>query len=178
MSGKTCYECGGNLKVVKDQAYKYTECGLENVFLYGVNQYVCEKCHETSVTIPMIEQLHLVIGRGICCQKELLNGAEIRFLRKELHMKAKALAGVMGVAAETLSRWENGGKAISEASDRFLRSLYMLYASEQNNAVLHRDTLKFFSELSSKRQVLPLSTRIELTTADWMGPQPEFCLSQ
>ena len=175
MSIGNCYQCKEKLQVIKGQPYNYKESGLDNVVLHGINQYKCHKCKDTFVSIPQIEFLHLVIGRNICCQEYLLDGAEIKFLRKELHMKAIDLAKVLGITPATISRWENDKKPIGEVQDRFLRSIYMLYASEQAGQVITR-SLQLFSSLPTKRKKLPASSKIELSSVDWMGKlTPEFC---
>ena len=66
---KTCFQCGGELQVNKNKSYHYTESGLDNVILFGINQYKCKACSETFVSIPMMEELHLLLGRELCCKK-------------------------------------------------------------------------------------------------------------
>ena len=78
-----CWKCGNDLSVIKDQPYQYKESGLDFVYLIGILQYKCV-CGETFVEIPRINELHLLIGKNIVCKKELLTGAEVKFLRKEL----------------------------------------------------------------------------------------------
>lgn len=173
---KTCFQCGGKLQVIKNKPYHYTESGLDNTVLYGINQYKCKACGENFVSIPRIEELHLLIGRELCCKKELLTGKEIRFLRKELRIKAKEMAKALGVNPSTISRWENDKEPIGETHDRLMRSLYMLYASERTDKVLHRDVVHIFSNLPIKRKKLRRTTKLELSPPDWMGDTyPEFC---
>jgi DNA-binding transcriptional regulator YiaG len=71
----------------------------------------------------MMEKLHLLLGRELCCKKDLLTGQEAKFIRKELHMKSKEMAQALGVTASTVSRWENDKEPIGETHDRLLRSL-------------------------------------------------------
>jgi len=173
---KTCFQCGGELQVNKNKPYHYTESGLDNVVLFGINQYKCKACSETFVSIPMMEELHLLLGRELCCKKDLLTGKEVKFIRKELHMKAKEMAQALGVTASTVSRWENDKEPIGETHDRLLRSFYMLYASEQTEKVLHRDAMYIFSNLPTKRKRFRKATKLEFSPADWMGDRyPEFC---
>jgi putative zinc finger/helix-turn-helix YgiT family protein len=173
---RTCFQCGGELQTIKDRPYHYTESGLDNVVIFGINQYECKACDEIFVSIPKLEQLHLLLGRELCCKKGLLSGQEIRFLRKEIHMKGKELANALGVTPPTISRWENDREEIGETQDRLLRSLYMLFASEQTAEVLHKDAVRLFSELPRKRKRAKKPTRLEFTPADWMGEQrPQFC---
>lgn len=172
-----CFSCGdGILKEVKGKPYNYTESGLDNVILYGIPQHVCKNCGEKYVSIPNMEGLHLVIGKVICCKKnDLLAPSEIKFLRKELHLKSKDLARTLGVTATTVSRWENGKVPISEAEDRLLRSIYMMFVSDQLEGAVHLDALGLFSELPRKRKVPRKIKKLQLNPSDWMTGDLDFC---
>lgn len=129
-----CYVCGNALEVIKDKPYEYTECGLP-VLLLGITQYRCGSCGEEYAAIPAPEKLHKLIGLEICrSRKALLLPEEIKFLRKELGLKAKDLAASLGVEDATVSRWENGKQQIGEGSDRLLRALYLSCAEETQQA--------------------------------------------
>ena len=172
-----CFQCNSELKIIKNRPYLYTECGLPDVTLIGITQYQCEDCGESYVDIPMIEQLHLVIGKLVSCKKERLTGDEIRFLRKELHMKAKDFADMISITAEHMSRLERGEKNISSTLDKLIRSIYMMYASEDNNTVLHHNVLSIFAKIGGKKTA-PISQRIELNPPDWMSNEPpSFCFA-
>ncbi len=175
---ETCYACGGEMKIFKDKAYHYKESGLSNIIIFGLTQYRCKGCNETYVTIPQVERLHQLIGRDVCCSKGLLEGEEIRFLRKELHMQAKDFAKILSVRPETLSKWENSHNQISPASDKLIRTLYILFISEQTNYVPHKNVLEIISGVPStktkKTAREPLQR--ELNPTQWMGMEHlEFC---
>lgn len=166
---KTCYSCGSNIKVIKDQPYKFAECGL-NVVLYGITQYECPNCKETYAAIPNVSKLHRIIGTHICRErKALLIPGEVKFLRKDLQLKAKELALIMGVTASTVSRWENGKKDIGEAHDRLLRSIYMMYATEQSQHIICEGAIDLFKELPAKRKQIKQEKEISLNPQEWMN---------
>lgn len=170
----TCYSCGEKLKAVKDKPYRYDECGLD-VVLQGIAQYVCESCGESYVSLPHLQDLHRIIGANICQNmKGLLLPEEIRFLRKDLHLKAKDLARTLGVTASAVSRWENGKSVISEAHDRLLRSVYMLYASEQSQQILY-DVITFFQDLPAKRKAIHHRKGMVLNPQEWLSRFGEPC---
>ena len=170
-----CYECGGHLNTIKDKPYKYSESGLD-VSLYGVTQYICESCKEEYVTIPHLQNLHRLIGAHICQNmKGLLLPEEIIFLRKDLHLKAKELACTLGVTPSAVSRWENGKSTISEAHDRLLRSIYMMYASEQSQHMICDGVLSLFQELPSNRKAVHTKKGITLNPQEWLGGLGELC---
>ena len=120
-----CHVCGNPLETIKDQPYEYSECGL-NVTLLDITQYRCQQCGEEFAAIPSPQKLHKVIGIEICRNKKaLLKPAEIVFLRKELRLKAKELARILGVSDSVVSRWENSKAEIGEGNDRLLRSIFL-----------------------------------------------------
>ncbi|HHB75609.1 MAG TPA: helix-turn-helix domain-containing protein [Desulfobulbus sp.] len=172
---KTCYSCGAKITSIKNQPYPFTESGL-NVVLYGVTQYECPVCKETYAAIPNVSKLHRVIGTHICRErKALLTPEEIKFLRKDLHLKAKDLAMIMGVTPATVSRWENGKKEIGEAHDRLLRSLYMMYATEQSKHVICEGVLSLFKGLPTKRKRIKQEKEIALNPQEWMNENFMSC---
>ena len=101
-----CHDCGTDM-VCKTEIYHYKECGLDNVFLEGVDVCACDKCGEKAVRIPCMPDLHKLIAKRIVFQKQPLGGNEIRFLRKNAGLSATRLAELIGVRLETVSRWES-----------------------------------------------------------------------
>jgi putative zinc finger/helix-turn-helix YgiT family protein len=174
-----CYNCkDGVLREVKGRPYNYTESGLDNIVLHGVPQHVCKSCGETYVSIPNMEGLHLTIGKAICCKtNELLIPNEIKFLRKELHLKSKELAKALGVTPTTVSRWESssGKFPIGEAEDRLLRGIYMMFVSDQLQGAVHLDALNLFSELQRKRKVPTKVKKLQFNPSDWLMGELNFC---
>ncbi len=171
---ENCYSCGAKLTVVKDKPYKYDESGLD-VVLHGITQYECESCGESYAALPSVQNLHRAIGLHICeKRKALLRAEEIRFLRKDLHQKAKEFAQYVGVDPSTVSRWEKGKQEISEAHDRFIRSLYMMFASEQATYTLCTAGVGMFRELPARRHEIKEKREIVLNPAEWIN---EVCVA-
>jgi putative transcriptional regulator len=161
-----CWKCDTKLKVIKDKPYHYTECGLDNIYLHGIIQYECSKCRERGAEIPKINELHLLIGGDVVCQKALLTGDEVRFLRKELGMKSKDMAFALSIKPETYSRWENTKKVVSPCHDKNLRLLYVLNASAQEGRILHKSIRKMLRDVAIGPAT---ATRREFTPAEWLG---------
>ena len=164
-----CYTCGQTLEVIKDQPYEYSECGL-NVTLLGITQYRCRSCGEEFVAIPSPQRLHRVIGVEICRNKKaLLKPEEIIFIRKELRLKAKDLARILGVSDSVVSRWENAKSIIGEGNDRLLRSIFLSYAlpcsSEHECSPSMLDVLR---DLPLKRKEIEQPTTIKLNPQEWL----------
>lgn len=118
-----CISCGSEMEC-KVESYEYKESGLNNIVLEGIEVHRCD-CGEKIVSIPAIPELHALLGQMIIKKKTMLNGKEIRFLRKNMGFTAKKLSSFMKVGNEIISRWENGNRNISEPNDRLLRLLYM-----------------------------------------------------
>lgn len=118
----TCIECGFAMKT-KRENYKYDASGLSGVTLLGVEVSRCSRCGEVEVTIQNIEGLHRAIAAALSGKKERLRAEEIRFLRKYLGLSSGDFAQCIGVAPETVSRWEQGRTPMGATADRFLRWL-------------------------------------------------------
>ena len=108
--------------------YHYTESGLQNVWLDGVEMFECD-CGENFAFIPCTQELHKLIAGILLKREDQLSGREIRFLRKYMGMKAKDFANRLGVKNVTVSRWENGEIIPPESIDRLIR---FFYAAEMN----------------------------------------------
>ena len=166
---KLCYSCGSKIKAIKDKPYQFTESGL-NVVLYGITQYQCPQCKESYAAIPNVSRLNRIIGTHICRErKALLTSEEIKFIRKDLHLKAKDLALIMGVTPSTVSRWENGKKDIGEVHDRLLRSIYMMYATEESHHMICEGAIELFKGLPAKRKHIKQKKEISLNPQEWMN---------
>jgi putative zinc finger/helix-turn-helix YgiT family protein len=105
--------------------YHYTESGLPNIWLDGVEIFECD-CGEKFAFIPCIEELHKLIGKTLIGKEDQLSSSEIRFLRKHMMLKSKDFAKELGVQNVTVSRWENGDSQPSEPVDRLIRLVYAI----------------------------------------------------
>lgn len=171
---KKCCQCGGDTEKVRDITYHYVESGLSDVHLHGLVQYRCLKCGEVAVEIPKIKALHRLIARDIICKQEMLSGAEVRFLRKELGMKGKEVAEILAIEPETYSRWENGKQSVAPCHDRQLRLIYILNASEEEGKIIHRN----IRNMLKKMAVLPpSSTKIDVVPQEWIIEANELTFS-
>lgn len=117
-----CVECGAMMKVRKEN-YRYEESGLKHVTLLAVDVARCQRCDNYEISIPHIEDLHRLIARTLIDKTTRFTGEEVRFLRKSLGWSGSDFAKHMGVAEETVSRWENDAAPIGPQADRLLRFL-------------------------------------------------------
>ena len=103
--------------------HHYTESGLLNVWLEGVEIFECE-CGEKFAFIPCPQELHKLIAEILLKKEEQLSGSEIRFLRKHMGLKAKDFAKKIGVRNVTVSRWERDQTIPPKPIDRLIRYFY------------------------------------------------------
>jgi hypothetical protein len=94
---------------VRKENYRYDESGLRHVTLVGVEVARCPRCDNFEISIPNIEELHRLIAKILIDKSTRFTGEEVR-----KHM---------GVAEETVSRWENDAAPIGPQADRLLRFL-------------------------------------------------------
>ena len=104
--------------------YHYEECGLGNIWLrdgYSVEE---DEEYGELVSIHSVNDLHNAIGLYLITNKPELNGDEIRFLRKEMNLSQKNLAGLLGVGETSVRTWESERGKIGSPTDRLLRAFY------------------------------------------------------
>jgi putative zinc finger/helix-turn-helix YgiT family protein len=77
----------------------------------------CSSCGELVFDNAADEQ----IARALREQLGLLSGDQIRKNREDLGFSQRVLAEQLGVAVETISRWETGALTQTRAMDRYLR---------------------------------------------------------
>ena len=124
MKNIKCPSCK-QMRQTHNGEYHYTESGLPNVWLSGVEVFECS-CGEKFALIPCLDGLHKLIGKTLIRKEEQLSGREIRFLRKHMGMMSKDFAKELGVQNVTVSRWENDDSKPSEAVDRLIRLVYAI----------------------------------------------------
>jgi putative transcriptional regulator len=125
-----CHSCGNqNVEVSSGQSYHFRESGLDNVFLLNIGMLHCPDCESDVISIPSPTQLLNCISEAIILSPSLLSGQEVRFLRKNLHLKIDEFARIIGVDRVTVSRWENGHQPVTKSSDRLIRLTYVTMAT-------------------------------------------------
>jgi DNA-binding transcriptional regulator YiaG len=105
------------------ELYHYKDCGLPNVWLDGVERI--DTAYGPGVSIPALEQLHIEIGKAIATAAKQMTGAEVKFLRTELDLSQKTLAGLLDVAENTVRRWEHDEVPIPGPAQRALAGYYL-----------------------------------------------------
>lgn len=168
-----CVNCGKVLRATRPKTYTYRESGLEAVLLTGIRVYVCPGCEGQYPEIPNIVGLHQVIASHLSRKAAPLTGAEFRFLRKEIGLKAKDLAHCLGVTDVSLSRWETDASPINPAADRLLRTLYSLKTMQAGRAIEPQKFVTAFLEDLKRIAKVKAPRPLDLTIpADRMAVVP------
>jgi len=142
---------------IVNNMFHYSSCGLENIWLRNGFE-VKETPYGQAVSIHNLEGLHDAIGLALVCNRPRLNGAEFRFLRKELDLPQTRLATLLGVTEGTIRGWErNRDKPITKAPDRLLRAIY------KNESA--REIVERLAELDQKEALARLE--LEETDSNW-----------
>ena len=124
----------------------YTACGLDDIYLLSGYEVRQTPDGET-VTIKNLDGLHEAIGRFLVNQKKLLNGKEIRFLRRQMDLTQSEMARLFGCDAQQIARYEKNENKMPGPADRLLR---MIYQEHVNRSIQVLELLHAIDELDSK----------------------------
>ncbi|CAN5910717.1 hypothetical protein BH11GEM1_BH11GEM1_08040 [soil metagenome] len=130
-----CDDCGSPVTKERNAVRRYEIGGLAHVELHGVDVTKCAACGREGMAIPRIGQLHRVLAEAFVTQRRMLAHPEIRFLRKHIGLSGVEFAQRMGVARETVSRWETGSYPMGATADRLLRLLVVTHEPTESYAV-------------------------------------------
>lgn len=108
------------------EPYHYTECGLDNVYLYNI-PIINDIEGEEVVCIPKVNKLHKIIAEGIVYKKGLLDAKEIKFLRTQIGFTQEDFAKLLGKKGLSLGRWERGETKIDITTDILIRMIAIKY---------------------------------------------------
>ena len=110
--------------------YHYTECGLDDIYLRS--GYKIERTqYGDGVSISHVDELHDAIGHFLVTQKKILNGKEIRFLRKQMNLTQTELGIRVGVSDQQIARFEKDQGRITKSSDYLLRLSYLQHLKRE-----------------------------------------------
>lgn len=100
-----CSECRGTKFEKAKHEQKYVVDSI--VFRIQSKADRCVKCGTMLVESKAMGVGEL-LAAGWLAENNIVSGASFRFMRKALMFRANELADLFGVAAESISRWENG----------------------------------------------------------------------
>ena len=100
--------------------HHYTECGLDNVYIEGVEP-VIDDAGEKVHRIEKINGLHKAIALSIIDHENSMSGKELRFLRTEIGLTQAELAKLLHREGLTVGRWERGEVPIDDHAEALIR---------------------------------------------------------
>jgi len=129
-----CTNCG-KLAPLDKVNYRYTESGLSNIVLQGIQTSTCPNCGNEDILIPRIEKIHRAIAQALANSPGRLNGEQIRFLRTHLGLTGDKLGSYLHTDRTKISKWERGEDRMGPTTDRLLRLLVAVLDSDIRPAV-------------------------------------------
>ncbi|WP_300727507.1 hypothetical protein [Pseudomonas sp.] len=127
--------------------FHYVACGLSNVWLGNGYTEGISSDGKPIFHIENVKGLHKAIALSLVEKDTLLTGDEFRFLRNEIKLTRKSLAGVIGYSEEAVKKWESGENPIQKTADMVLRNLYL---ESQNEASIVGELLEKINHLEKK----------------------------
>ena len=124
-----CTNCGEQVTAER-RNYRYTESGLSNVVLQGIEVADCPKCGNSDAIIPRMAGIHRAIAQALANSPGRLTGEQLRFLRKHLGLSGDRLGRYLHTDRTRISKWERGEDRIGPGADRLVRLLAAALDSE------------------------------------------------
>lgn len=167
MLTRKCEDCGRVMEGRREN-YHYTECGLPSVFLKHIPVFHCE-CGAIVARIPAVAKLHRAILFNLIKKDSLLSGDEIRFFRKMAALSGSELAQALGVHKATISKWENGKRQITKASDGALRLL--CYVGMVQKLTQEKEQFPEFAEAIRQLSFIDINHLLQKVRETLEGPK-------
>lgn len=150
-------------------AYHYTECGLKNVHIVGLQPFIDEDGDEV-IEIPAVNQLHHLLAKLIVLDEKGMRGDELRFLRTKLGQTQEDLASLLHVDRQTIGRWERGEFPIDGCAETVIRRLtvekLLIPFEETMERQAHDEQMLESSEQSARSIPLERLMRSRVATAE------------
>jgi len=168
-----CRSCKKEMKKTQ-QRYNYVESGLDNVYLKEIDVFVCDSCDKKIPSIPSIKELHRAIAVAIVIYPFSLTGPMVRFLRKQMRLKSKDFAQLLGVSPQTVSSWERQRTKIKKPNDRLIRTTCMLKLCEDREFYQRLRVDLYLEELSQIEDMRPYEREEILVTTGPGALSPRY----
>ena len=146
-----CRKCGGRKFHRKKRTSTFTVDGT--TFRVGVPMRVCDNCGERNIAGADLQVAELKVAARLA-KAGKISPDSFRFLRQALGLRSQELAQLLDVALESVSRWENGRRALDRSAWVLLATM-VLEANDGSRAT--RDRLAALREPTP----LPKTVRVE-----------------
>lgn len=114
-----CILCGSEMTPHREN---HALKALPGTVLRDIIVWRCEECGEYEIEIPRLDALLHTVAAMVIERASRLTADEVIFLRDFLGFTQTQLAARLGVAPETLSRYEHG-ELMGRQTDRLLRMI-------------------------------------------------------
>lgn len=164
-----CEECNVEMKVdtaTRETPYQFDRCGLDNVFLVGIERHTCPECESVYPIIPRIQELHTAIASILIEKRTPLTGQEIRYLRRWIGVESQVFADLLGLRPEHLSKVENGRLPLGASAERLVRVYAMTYKKERKFRDIS-EKLGRVQRIKQERTRAQLRRRCQLSGTTW-----------
>ncbi len=132
--GPACVECGAAMRSEKVE-FKFTITPRWAVTIADSELYTCPRCGSHEGGVVKAAALERKIAAEVLVKDSPLAPDEVKFLVESFDWTKRQVAARLGIAPETLSRYEQGAYRISPAVDRLLRVMVaVLYVRDQELA--------------------------------------------
>lgn len=92
-----CYECGTEKTDIVRGCHRFTESGLSNVTVEGIELVQCAACGAITPIIPRIVTIHRLLALAIARKPQRMTGGELPYLRKYAELTADGLGRLLHV---------------------------------------------------------------------------------
>jgi len=117
-----CNHCGKDTAESREIRHEVDVDGTR--FVGKVPGHKCTSCKETEIALDDLTRFERAVAMKLAEQGPV-NGASLRYMRKSIPLSAAALAELLRVAPETVSRWETGERSVDRAAWLVVRSLLL-----------------------------------------------------
>lgn len=144
------------------QLYHYVDSGLPNIWLDGGVE-TTETEYGQATSIANLDDLHHEIAMDIISSPGRMTGAEFRFIRIELDLSQRVLAGCIKSTEKNVQRWETDReKLVNGPACIAISALYVAKKSDED----FRKLMDAVAELDG--QIIELQDReFKLTNDHW-----------
>jgi putative zinc finger/helix-turn-helix YgiT family protein len=146
--------CGGTLRHGELNDFDFSSYVGVPVRLGTVPGYTCDACGGQTLDGTTIDHVEHVLALAITQKPCLVSPQEAKFLRKHLGLTQDKLAERLGVARETVARWEIGD-AISPHCDFILRTVVLASFGAVSRCVPTKMVNDAVNTLTSVRKEAP-----------------------
>lgn len=149
-----CTKCGARMRAAKVE-HRLEVSGVE---LVGeLKAHVCGSCGEETTELEQLGRFEVAAAAELA-RNGVCTGEAFKFIRKALGMRAADAGEVLGVASETVSRWETGQREMDPHAFALLGELAIAQAEGRPSPA------ERFKALASTGRKLPRAIAVKLAS--------------